>query len=153
MTRIEELEKYIESLRVAHGREMQEERERTKAAEFDATVARWAVQGLLARNLRLMLPDFAQIKGNQILDVAEHLGKRCAHDFLHGAELAFRAHAEFARAKHHIMYLENHGRANGLHFRPFEEYMRDEKQPIPQRRDWPTAEPLGKSAADRTNDL
>lgn len=139
MTRIEELEKYIEALRVAHAREMQEERERTKAAEFDATVAKWAVQGLLGRNLRLMLPDFAQIKAGAVLEVAEHLGKRCAHDFLHGAELAFRDQAEFHRARHHIMYLENHGRANGLHFRPFDEYRHDDKQPIPQRRDWPTS--------------
>lgn len=139
MTRVEELEKFIEQMRLTHAREIGEERARTKAAEFDAEIGRWAVKGMAGYAVRLMLPDFAQLNGDDILRVADYLGKNAANELLHGTKLAFKEHAEFYRAMHHIHYLENHARNRGVEFTPFQDLARDTaNEMIPKPWDWPT---------------
>jgi hypothetical protein len=85
-------------------RELSEQKRINEFLEFKLAVAEWAVAGVLARNLRLnvRLDPAVMDQAQNMLDVAERMGATAGHQFLRGAELNFKLHADMAQLKSEV---------------------------------------------------
>lgn len=133
MDEVENLKRFITSLRAEHATEIEAERRRTRAAEFDAEVARWAAIGVARSAVRLTV-GHAGMPVSDALALGEALGRNAAAELLDRAKLAFKDRAEHYRALKHIQYMETHAGGRGVQFTPF---YRSEADAIPAEWDWP----------------
>lgn len=67
-----------------------------RSTEFNLAIARWAIAGILSRNLHVSVNlDASQVDDPERM--ADIVGRSAGQEFLHAAELHFNQHAEHAK--------------------------------------------------------
>jgi hypothetical protein len=76
-------------------RRIEQLEEEVKHTEFRASVAEWAVRGIVAYQARIHVTPQMMMDTKHTMKMIEVFGQQCAHSLLHQAGLEFKKHAEF----------------------------------------------------------
>lgn len=94
-------------------------RERDEAI-YDKEVSEWALVGIVQSRAHVKIV-LNTTPADDLMRLAEALGRNAALKLLHDAGLAFKAHAEMFEMRQHIHYMENHGGLHGVQFTPWKD--------------------------------
>lgn len=79
--------------------ELDDMRDKYVAADFRASVAEWAVAGVMSRNVRFCVAPEELADKSRLYDLSQHFARQAAAMLLHDADLAFRQHSELWELK------------------------------------------------------